>query len=111
MKHPVLLAFGCFVLMSACWLGWAIYRDSQLLDGFDKVKIGASEAEVSARLGKPKRVEPCGEFFGPLPKDLPVGCASEYLYASPFAPLLPQYYVVRFDASGHVLETVPLSSP
>src|ERR1700730_5652509 len=111
MKHPVLLTLGCFVLIFACWSGWAIYRDRQLSDGFDKVKTGASESEVSATLGKPKRVERCGEFFGPLLKDLPVGCASEYVYASPFAPLLPTYYVVRFDASGRVLETVPLYSP
>jgi hypothetical protein len=111
MKHPVLLALGCFVLAGGCWLAWAIHRDSQLSNGFDKVKTGADKSEVSATLGKPKRVERCGDFFGPLPKDLPVGCASEYVYASPFAPLLPTYYVVRFDASGRVLETVPLGSP
>lgn len=57
MKHPVLLALGSFVLAGACWLAWAIYRDSQLSDGFNKIKTGVSKSEVSARLGKPKRVE------------------------------------------------------
>jgi hypothetical protein len=89
MKHPILFALGCFVLAAGCWLAWAIHRDNQLSDGFDKVQKGASVSEVFARLGKPKRVERCGDFFGPLPKDLPAGCASEYVYASPFAPLNP----------------------
>lgn len=111
MKHPLLFGIGSFILAGACWVAWAIHRDSQLSHGFDEVKMGASTSEVSARLGKPRRVERCGDFYGPLPKDLPVGCASEYVYASPFAPLLPTYYVVRFDASGRVLETVPLGSP
>jgi len=82
MKHPALLTLVCLLFAGACWFVWAICRDSQLLDGFDKVRTGASESEVSAILGKPKRVEPCGEF-----------------------------YVVRLDASGRVLEAVPLSSP
>jgi hypothetical protein len=111
MKHPVLFALGCCILAAGGWLAWAIHRDSQLAQGFDRIKTGDNKSDIFARLGKPRRVERCGAFFGPLPEDLPVGCDSEYVYASPFAPLNPQYYVVRFDAGGHVLETVPLSSP
>jgi hypothetical protein len=111
MKHLVLFALGCCILAAGGWLAWAIHRDSQLAQGFDRIKTGDNKSDIFARLGKPRRVERCGAFFGPLPEDLPVGCDSEYVYASPFATLNPQYYVVRFAAGGHVLETVPLSSP
>jgi hypothetical protein len=111
MKHPLKFALGCGILAAAGWLSWAIHGDSQLAQGFDTIKTGDNKSDILATLGRPGRVERCGAFFGPLSKDLPVGCDSEYVYASTFAPLMPQYYVVRFDAGGHVLETVPLSSP
>jgi hypothetical protein len=63
MKHPVLLTLGCFVLVFACWLGWAIYRDRQLSDGFDKVKTGASESEVSVNLVSPNDLNGAETFF------------------------------------------------
>jgi len=47
----------------------------------------------------------------PLTKAEMEGCVREYFYASPFAPLLPQYYVVRFDANKRVISTTPYSSP
>jgi hypothetical protein len=60
---------------------------------------------------RPKKVLNCGEFFGPIPKKELGGCTKEFLYASPFAPLVPQYYVVRFDANDRVKGTSPYSSP
>jgi len=62
-------------------------------------------------MGEPKKVEKCGEFFGPIPQWEVNVCASEYLYAATFAPYTPQYYIVRFDVSGHVISKAPLSSP
>jgi hypothetical protein len=75
------------------------------------VAVGATQPEVIHLLGKPKKIESCGRFLGSLPKDIPTHCANEYVYASPFAPLLPQYYVVRFDDTGRALETANLPSP
>jgi hypothetical protein len=72
---------------------------------------GATEREVLQKLGRPKRVEKCGEFFGPLPKDELEKCSKEYFYASPFAPLLPEYFVFRFDATNRVSSKSPYSSP
>jgi hypothetical protein len=111
MKHPILFGLGCCILVAGGWLVWAIHRDSQLAQGFDRVKTGDNESDISARLGKPGRVERCGAFLGPLLKDLPAGCDSEYVYPSRFAPLNPKYYVVRFDAGGHVLKTEFCASP
>ena len=111
MKHPVRFALISFVAAAALWLIGAIYRDRELQISFHKIKAGDSESEVVQWLGTPKRIEPCGEFFGPLEKTGMEGCMREYLYASPFSPLFPQYYVVRFDSHGLVRSTAPYSSP
>ena len=97
--------------MGVFWLAWASVRDRQLVKGFDQVKPGTTEQEVVQSLGRPKRVEKCGDFLGPIPKVELEGCAREYLYATPFAPVLPQYYVVRFDKNDRVKNTAAYSSP
>jgi hypothetical protein len=109
-KQTIYLVVGSIALAGAVWLVWAILQDRQLEKGFDGIKAGTTEREVLQRLGHPKRVEKCGEFFGPIPKGELDGCAREYLYASPFAPLLPQYFVVRFDERDRVKSTAAYSS-
>jgi hypothetical protein len=105
------LIVASIILAGAIWLVWAILRDRQLYAHFDGVKAGASEADVLRELGRPKRVERCGEFWAPFPKQELEGCKKEYFYASPFAPLLPQYYVVWFDADDRVQSLHGYSSP
>jgi hypothetical protein len=111
MKHPVYFFVGGVVLVASAWLAWAIARDNWLRNGFNKIETGTTEQEVLQELGLPKRVENCGGFFGPLPKEEADGCTKEYFYVSPFAPRKLQYYVVRFDANNHVRNTTPYSSP
>ena len=111
MKRPVHLIIGSLVLAGALLLARAILRDNQLRNGFDKIEIGATEQEVLQKLGRPKHVEKCGKFFGPLPKEEAEGCTREYFYASPFAPLLPEYFVFRFNANNRVTSKSPYSSP
>jgi hypothetical protein len=111
MKRAIFLASVCVVFACICWFAWAIQHGRRLQRGFDQVQRGDSEAEVVQRLGTPKRVERCGDFMGPLDNAESQGCAQEYLYASPFSPLLPQYYVVRFDTHGRVTSRTPYSSP
>jgi hypothetical protein len=110
-KRSGYLIVGCIVLTGALWLAWAIVRGKQLEKGFDEIATGATEREVMQKLGRPKRVEKCGEFFGPLPKEELENCSREYFYASPFAPLLAEYFVFRFDANNRVSSKSPYSSP
>jgi hypothetical protein len=98
-------------LAGPIWLAWAILRDKQLEKAFNEITVGATEQEVLQRLGRPRRVEKCGEFFGPLPKEELENCSKEYFYASPFAPLLPEYFVFRFDVNNRVSSKSPYSSP
>jgi hypothetical protein len=110
-KHPVYLIIGSIILAGALWLAWAILRDNRLRNGFDKIELGATDQEVLQRLGRPKRVEKCGEFFGPLPKEEAEDCTREYFYTSSFAPLLPDYFVLRFNRNNRVTSKSPYSSP
>jgi hypothetical protein len=110
-KHPSYLVVGGVVLAAAIWLTWAILRDKQLEKCFDEITVGATEREFLQKLGRPKRVEKCGEFFGPLPKEELTNCSKEYFYASPFAPLLPEYFVFRFDVNNRLSSKDAYSSP
>jgi hypothetical protein len=114
-KHPVeragVLLVLIVVLAPFVLLVWAFWRDQSLAEGFDKITVGATQEGVVRLMGKPKKTLKCGEFFGPIPKEQSEGCTKEFLYPSPFAPVLPQYYVVRFDANNHVKSTAQYSSP
>ena len=111
MKRPVYVIVGSIVLAITAWFVWAILRDTRLARDFEKIETGATESEVIVTLGKPKRIEKCGEFMGPLSKAELKVCSKEYSYASPFALLDPKYYVVRFDVNNRVSRTVPYMSP
>jgi hypothetical protein len=111
MRRTLIIVPVGVVLAGLCWMAWGICKDKQLDSGFSKVRRGDSESEVVRLLGHPKRVERCGDFMGPLEKQNAESCAREYLYASSFSPLVPQYYIVRFDAQGRVSSTAPYSSP
>ena len=110
MKRFSFLIAG-IVLAMAAWFVWAILRDQQLQKGFDGIAAEAPEQEVVKYLGHPKRVEKCGELWGPLGKKQIAGCAREFLCASAFAPVLTPYYVVRFDANNRVSGKTPCTSP
>ncbi len=110
-EWPLALLILIVVLTPFMALGWAYLKDSALAKGFDKITDGTTQQDVLRLMGKPKKVEKCGEFFGPIPKSEMEGCVTEYVYAATFAPYTPQYYVVRFDESGRVISKDPLSSP
>jgi hypothetical protein len=110
-QWPLALPILLVVLIPLLVLGWAYLRDGSLAKGFGKISDGATQQDVVRLMGRPKKVEMCGEFFGPIPESEMQHCVSEYLYAATFAPYTPSYYIVRFDGAGHVISKVPLSSP
>lgn len=91
--------------------GWAYFRDKSLSTGFEAIVNGATQLDVLRLMGKPKKIEKCGAFLGPLTGAAAGRCATEYVYAVTFAPYVPNYYIVEFDASGHVIDKASLSSP
>jgi len=111
MKRTLALTLACVVLVGILWLAWALLRDHRLSSNFHKVQNGMPEREVIRLMGKPTRIENCGKFWAPVPKSELQGCVEELFYASPFAPALPQYYVIRLGADQRVVEVAPYSSP
>ena len=84
----------------------AFARFGKVESGFPLIQDGESRASVVARLGRPNYYEgKCGTLSAPY-KD----CSYEYIYSHPFAPWVPEYYVVAF-ADDSVIHTAVLSSP
>ena len=103
-RKLLFLPFG-FLALIALAIGWAFYRNSRIDAGFGGTAVGASDTEVVRLLGGPSWIEPCGKSFGtPKPN------CSEYIYRNSFAPLIPEYYSVRFDNNGHVIDKYVYSS-
>jgi hypothetical protein len=74
---------------------------------FQSIRAGESRASVGAGFGNPNyHAGTCSADFSP-----PKGCASEYIYSHPFAPLLPDYYVVWFSSDDRVIDAYHTTSP
>jgi hypothetical protein len=91
------------------WMILSLIRAHILPQRFERVAVGDSRERVVQLMGRPRSVEKCGEPFG-NPGGKP-GCMEDYLYASPWAPLFPEYWSVSFDQNGHVVETYHYVSP
>src|SRR2546426_12420080 len=104
--RKVKLIIVVVVAAASIWIGWSIIRARLLSKGFERIAIGDSRDQVMHLLGKPWRIERCGVSFG-NPGGKP-GCMEDYLYASPYAPVIPQYWSVSFDQTGHVIEKYQL---
>ena len=89
----VLLVFLCVLTFGT------LIRSRSLDKAFAKIKTNDSTQHVIALRGEPQLIRPCGPVL-----DVP-GCAQELVYAHPFAPLVPEYWLVALDARGHVLQT------
>lgn len=68
---------------------------------FASIKTGDSRAQVVHVMGEPKRATGCTALPRP-----PEGCAEELLYAHRLAPVVPEYWTVRLNRAGNVLQTV-----
>lgn len=68
---------------------------------FASIHMGDSKVQVIHVMGEPRHTSVCSS----LPKP-PEGCIQELLYAHPLAPVVPEYWIIRFGAAGNVLQTV-----
>jgi hypothetical protein len=104
----LVLIFGTVVLIAlAARTTVSFARFSKVEREFGFIQDGESRASVIARLGKPNyHAAKCGVIHVPLKS-----CAVEYVYSHPFAPFLPDYYIVSFSADDHVVEADRWTSP
>jgi hypothetical protein len=106
MRHKAAILSLVFVGLIASVVGWGFYRNSTISTRFERLTVGASDEQVRQVLGRPSWIEPCGKSFGtPRPH------CTEYIYRNSFAPLVPEYYSVSLDTSGHVVDKYVYESP
>jgi|SRR5215469_4728898 len=106
MARTFVVGLKIVVGLAASLAGWGFYRNSRINRRFQGVNVGASDAQVRNLLGRPSWTESCGRSFGtPKPN------CTEYLYRNSFAPLVPEYYSVKFDSSSHVIDKYVYESP
>jgi hypothetical protein len=106
MRHKAALSAFGFILLVILAVGFGFLRNARLATRFAAIHVGASQDEVKRILGTPSWTEPCGKSFGTTRPH-----CTEYMYRNSFAPLIPEYYAVSLDDSGHVLDTYVYQSP
>jgi|ERR1700734_2910071 hypothetical protein len=101
------LALACLLLTLGLKAAVSFARFSNLERHFDSVAVGQSRLAVVEKLGRPNYYSgSCGEIHNP-----PHGCVLEYVYSHPFAPLIPEYYIVSFSSDDRVIQADPWMSP
>ena len=107
-KVRFILFLGVAVLIAlAIKTTVAFRRFSTVERQFESIQNGELRASVIVKLGKPNYHEgKCGVIH--VPKK---NCSTEYVYSHPFAPLIPDYYIVSFSSDDHVIEADRWSSP
>ena len=102
-----LLVFVAIVSALVAKATYGFVRFSNVERQFSTIQTGDSRASVITKLGKPNyHSGGCGVIHTPLKN-----CAIEYVYSHPFAPLIPEYYIVSFSSDEHVIEADKWDSP
>jgi hypothetical protein len=89
-------------------IGWMAHREKAVERAFSEIQLGTKKAQARARLGQPWKVAACGQIFG---GSFSPACKEEYVYASPYAPIIPRYWVFRFDEKGRLIDKYQYQSP
>lgn len=74
---------------------------------FASVQMGDARISVIGKMGEPNyHAGKCGVIHAP-----DKSCALEYVYSHPFAPLVPEYYIISFSQDDRVIEADEWDSP
>jgi hypothetical protein len=108
MKRKFLgLGIMCLVALAAVII-WMAYREKRLENAFAEIQLDTEKTETRARLGLPWKTGVCGQTFG---GSFSPDCKEEYIYASPYAPVLPHYWAFFFDQKGRLIDKYQYISP
>jgi hypothetical protein len=102
-----LILFFCVSLVLATRTIVAFTRYARAERSLATVQIGDSRASVIGKMGRPNyHAGKCGVIHVPDQT-----CAVEYVYSHPFAPLVPEYYIVSFSKDDRVIDANEWDSP
>lgn len=96
----VRLLLVVLLLFSALFFG-ALVRSRSWGKHFRSIKVGDAESAVRERAGEPARHMRCSA----LP-EVPEGCRDVLVYPGPLASVMPEFWLVPLDASGHVVRVL-----
>jgi hypothetical protein len=106
-QKALAILIGSAMFTAAARFSYSYLRYTTVGSRIHRVKPGATRQQVLDVLGAPNYHEgACGKIH-PAHR----GCATEFVYAHPFAPLLPDYYVVEFSKEGRAIEAERITSP
>jgi hypothetical protein len=107
-RARISLAFAAGILLVvALRTAVSFRRFSRVERRFASVQNGESRASIVAKMGTPNYYAgKCGVIHVPDKR-----CALEYVYSHPFAPLIPEYYIVSFSTDDRVVEADQWRSP
>jgi hypothetical protein len=100
-------AFLAQLLLILFLIVWPVVRVRQLENSFARVQQNEPKDGVAQAMGRPWKDEACGDFLGNKPAD----CAEEFVYANPYAPYMPEYWIVSFNSNRRVIDTYYTTSP
>jgi len=86
---------------------WPILRVHILENSFSKLKINDSRDAVVRMMGHPWKQEDCGKWLG----GTGAGCTEEFVYAHPYAPYIPEYWIISFNSDHKVINVYHAVSP
>jgi hypothetical protein len=96
-----------FALIVIGLIFWPVVRVHHLEDSFGGVQENETKDLVLKRMGTPWKDEACGKYIG----GQPAGCAEELTYAHPYAPYVPEYWIIDLNSGHRVINHVHLISP
>ena len=104
--NGIVSVLGVIVIGIGLYL-WPLLRVRQLNKSFGQITADDSRDLVLKKMGAPWKDGACGDLGG----GAPVGCVEELVYAHPYAPLAPEYWIVDFKSDRHMIEHSHLVSP
>ncbi len=98
---------GFLLLITGLRVAVSFARFAKVERGFDSVQVGQSRRTIVNDFGRPNYYSGrCGVIVDSLQT-----CTLEYVYGHPFAPLIPDYYIVSFSSDERVIQAGRYSSP
>jgi hypothetical protein len=106
-RKKVATAAVILVLLLTLKVSYSFLRFHHVRRTFDQIGIGFSRERVLDKLGQPNY------HSGACLDDMKLSalCDRELVYSYPFAPWVPEYYVVDFSSDGRVLDREHVISP
>jgi len=99
------------LFLAVVFIAFYIWQAHHFADGFDAAPLGASENDVVALLGSPRRITDGSEIAEPgvkkSPDQMTPLCVKEFWYHEFFQP---SAFAFCFDAGGHLINKYNWSS-